>query len=174
MGCATPLRVQPFAWHHPIISPPFSLPPGSYQLQEAVNLPIEGNGILFMKTMKCLKFSLDSLIMRQKTGRAGAYFPTARGTPDLKVWLERRKPFKMNGLEKSACKLQKSGMTDAIRDSMMHKVSILPAMVLLLATAIAAKVRAMIDAQIPMGYQDETGFHAGEKPPRDSNWSPLW
>ena len=30
--------------------------------------------------------------------------------------------------------------------------------------AIAAKVRAAIDAQAPIGYQDETGFHTGIKP----------
>jgi len=30
--------------------------------------------------------------------------------------------------------------------------------------AIAAKVRAAIDAQVPLGYQDETGFHTGVKP----------
>jgi hypothetical protein len=29
---------------------------------------------------------------------------------------------------------------------------------------IAAKVRAAIEAQVPMGYQDETGFHTGIKP----------
>jgi hypothetical protein len=30
--------------------------------------------------------------------------------------------------------------------------------------AIAAKVRAAIEAQVPLGYQDETGFHTGVKP----------
>jgi hypothetical protein len=28
-------------------------------------------------------------------------------------------------------------------------------------SAIAAKVRATIDAQVPEGYEDETGFHFG-------------
>jgi len=28
----------------------------------------------------------------------------------------------------------------------------------------AAKVRAAIEAQIPIGYEDETGFHTGVKP----------
>jgi hypothetical protein len=31
-------------------------------------------------------------------------------------------------------------------------------------TAIAARVRAAIEAQAPIGYQDETGFHTGVKP----------
>ena len=30
--------------------------------------------------------------------------------------------------------------------------------------AIVAKVRATIEAQAPIGYQDETGFHTGVKP----------
>lgn len=29
---------------------------------------------------------------------------------------------------------------------------------------LAAKVRAAIEAQAPVGYQDETGFHTGTKP----------
>jgi hypothetical protein len=40
---------------------------------------------------------------------------------------------------------------------------------------IIAKVRAAIEAQAPMGYQDETGFHTGIKPRGEeafcpSNW----
>lgn len=30
--------------------------------------------------------------------------------------------------------------------------------------SIAARVRAAIEAQAPIGYQDETGFHTGVKP----------
>jgi hypothetical protein len=30
--------------------------------------------------------------------------------------------------------------------------------------AMAAKVRALLEAQAPIGYQDETGFHTGIKP----------
>ena len=30
--------------------------------------------------------------------------------------------------------------------------------------AIAARVRAAIEAQVPIGYQDETGFHTGVRP----------
>jgi hypothetical protein len=58
--------------------------------------------------------------------------------------------------------------------SMMHKVSLLPAMMVLLVAAVAARVRAMIDAQVPVGYQDQDGFHAGVKTPSDSNWPSMW
>jgi hypothetical protein len=37
---------------------------------------------------------------------------------------------------------------------------------------IAAKVRAMIDAQAPLGYQDETGFHTGVKPRGEEAFCP--
>lgn len=30
--------------------------------------------------------------------------------------------------------------------------------------ALAAKVVAIFDAEVPMGYEDETGFHTGIKP----------
>jgi hypothetical protein len=80
----------------------------------------------------------------------------------------------INVLEKTWSKAGGAGMADAMNDSMMHKVSILPAMMLLLVAAIAAKVRSMIDAQVPMGYQDETGFHAGVKAANDSTWPSSW
>ena len=35
------------------------------------------------------------------------------------------------------------------------------ALVMLALAAIAAKVRATINAQVPEGYEDETGFHFG-------------
>ncbi len=47
-------------------------------------------------------------------------------------------------------------------------------MMVLLLAAIAAKVRAMIDEQIPMGYQDESGFHTGTKSTGESSWPRLW
>jgi hypothetical protein len=31
-------------------------------------------------------------------------------------------------------------------------------------TALVAKARAALEAQVPIGYQDETGFHTGVKP----------
>jgi hypothetical protein len=38
--------------------------------------------------------------------------------------------------------------------------------------AMAAKVRAFIDAQAPLGYQDETGFHTGVKPRGEEAFCP--
>jgi hypothetical protein len=35
------------------------------------------------------------------------------------------------------------------------------ALVMMVLAAIAAKVRAAINAQVPVGYEDETGFHYG-------------
>jgi hypothetical protein len=35
------------------------------------------------------------------------------------------------------------------------------ALVMVALAAIAAKVRAAVDAQVPEGYEDETGFHFG-------------
>ena len=35
------------------------------------------------------------------------------------------------------------------------------AIVMVILAAIAAKVRATINAQVPEGYEDETGFHFG-------------
>jgi hypothetical protein len=81
---------------------------------------------------------------------------------------------KTNGLGKKLGNSHQAGTADAMNDSMMHKVSLLPTMMLILVAAVAAKVRAMIDAQAPMGYQDEGGFHTGVKTAGDSKWPSLW
>ena len=40
---------------------------------------------------------------------------------------------------------------------------------------IVAKMRNAIRIDIPVGYQDETGFHMGVKPAeREINWPPVW
>lgn len=36
----------------------------------------------------------------------------------------------------------------------------------LMLTGIAAYIRAMLERQIPVGYQDENGFHMGTEPAR--------
>jgi hypothetical protein len=44
----------------------------------------------------------------------------------------------------------------------MNKASVpFLALVVVILAAIAAKVRAAINAQVPEGYEDETGFHFG-------------
>ncbi len=46
---------------------------------------------------------------------------------------------------------------------MMSKI-LLPVLTLnLLIFGLAAKLREMIDSKIPLGYQDQTGFHFGVK-----------
>jgi hypothetical protein len=47
-------------------------------------------------------------------------------------------------------------------DNNINKASVsLLAMAALVLAAIAAKVRATVDAQAPVGYEDENGFHFG-------------
>jgi hypothetical protein len=41
------------------------------------------------------------------------------------------------------------------------------AMATMVLSAIAAKVRATVDAQVPEGYEDESGFHFGKPDSRD-------
>jgi len=44
----------------------------------------------------------------------------------------------------------------------MNKASVpFLALAMLLIAAIAAKIRATVNAQVPEGYEDETGFHFG-------------
>jgi hypothetical protein len=38
--------------------------------------------------------------------------------------------------------------------------------------AMVAKFRAIVDAQAPLGYQDETGFHTGVKPRGEEAFCP--
>jgi hypothetical protein len=47
-------------------------------------------------------------------------------------------------------------------DSTVNKATIpFLAIAMLVIAAIAAKVRATVSAQVPEGYEDETGFHFG-------------
>jgi hypothetical protein len=49
----------------------------------------------------------------------------------------------------------------------MNKTSSLYAVAItLLMAGILARVRALVDRQIPVGYQDEAGFHLGKEPKR--------
>jgi hypothetical protein len=52
---------------------------------------------------------------------------------------------------------------------MTNKTSLYAVLVTALFAAIIAKVRAAVDRQVPVGYQDEDGFHFGVEPIRKSN-----
>jgi hypothetical protein len=50
-------------------------------------------------------------------------------------------------------------------DNSINKTSVsLLAMAALVIAAIAAKIRASVEAQAPEGYEDESGFHFGSPP----------
>jgi hypothetical protein len=49
-----------------------------------------------------------------------------------------------------------------VMDNNVNKASVsLLAMAALVIAAVAAKVRATVDSQAPVGYEDENGFHFG-------------
>lgn len=51
---------------------------------------------------------------------------------------------------------------------MTNKQSFLVAAFTLIAAAILAKLQAALDRRVPIGYQDEEGFHYGPEPVRSS------
>ncbi len=56
----------------------------------------------------------------------------------------------------------------------MHKTW-LPAFTLnLLLLSIVAKVRNIFEKHVPLGYQDEAGFHYGVKRTPDETWPAVW
>ena len=57
----------------------------------------------------------------------------------------------------------------------MNKVWLgIVAMTLILA-GIIARMRAAMKIQVPVGYQDESGFHIGDqKAGREISWPPFW
>ncbi len=44
----------------------------------------------------------------------------------------------------------------------------------LLLVGIIAKLRALIKDHVPLGYQDETGFHFGVQQSHEDQWPSLW
>ena len=51
-----------------------------------------------------------------------------------------------------------------VMDNNINKASVsLLAIATLMIAAIATKIRASIEAQVPQGYEDETGFHFGSR-----------
>ncbi|HEX3800851.1 MAG TPA: hypothetical protein VH413_19310 [Verrucomicrobiae bacterium] len=54
---------------------------------------------------------------------------------------------------------------------MTNKNSFYAIVVTMLFAGILAKVRAAMDKQVPVGYQDENGFHLGAEPvSKSSDW----
>ena len=60
------------------------------------------------------------------------------------------------------------GIFDASYESMTNKTSFYVMAFTVLFAAIAAKLRAAYEKQVPVGYQDETGFHFGVEQSRQS------
>ena len=57
----------------------------------------------------------------------------------------------------------------------MTKTSINLIAVTLLLAGIMARLRAIMEKQVPLGYQDEKGFHFGVEPTaKKSAWPPVW
>jgi hypothetical protein len=58
---------------------------------------------------------------------------------------------------------------------MTNKNSFYAVVVTVLFAGILAKLRAMMDKQVPMGYQDENGFHLGTQPAeKSSDWTSAY
>ena len=55
----------------------------------------------------------------------------------------------------------------------MHKTYLHTVVLSLLFADIIAKLRSAIASQVPLGYQDETGFHLGVKQTQDK-WPAIW
>jgi hypothetical protein len=69
-------------------------------------------------------------------------------------------PSSIGNMACKACGM--AGATWFVMDNNINKASVsLLAMAALVIAAIAAKIRATIDTQAPVGYEDEAGFHFG-------------
>jgi hypothetical protein len=55
----------------------------------------------------------------------------------------------------------------------MHKTYLHAFALSLLFAGIIAKLRSVIASQVPLGYQDESGFHLGVKQTQDK-WPAIW
>jgi hypothetical protein len=57
---------------------------------------------------------------------------------------------------------------------MTNKSSLMAVVVTVLFAGIIARIRAAMDKQIPVGYEDENGFHYGAEPAGKSSDSLSW
>ena len=68
-----------------------------------------------------------------------------------------------------------AGTADARIQSMSNKTALMYATAVVLMGAIMTKVRAMFHARVPLGYQDENGFHVGvDNAKKEAGWPPVW
>jgi hypothetical protein len=56
----------------------------------------------------------------------------------------------------------------------MHKTWLHAFALDLLLISIVAKLRSFYQSHVPLGYQDETGFHYGVKKPVANKWPAVW
>ncbi|HEX4644169.1 MAG TPA: hypothetical protein VH598_01020 [Verrucomicrobiae bacterium] len=57
----------------------------------------------------------------------------------------------------------------------MHKTSLYLVALMVLIAGLLAKLRAAVEKRVPIGYQDENGFHVGLEPSgKESKWPPFW
>lgn len=57
----------------------------------------------------------------------------------------------------------------------MHKTSLYLVALMVLIAGLLAKLRAAVEKRVPLGYQDENGFHVGLEPAgKKSDWPPFW
>lgn len=56
----------------------------------------------------------------------------------------------------------------------MHKTWLHAFALNLLFIGIIAKLRNLLESHVPLGYQDEAGFHLGVKKSRESGWPAVW
>jgi len=58
---------------------------------------------------------------------------------------------------------------------MTNKSSFYAVVVTVLFAGIIAKIRAAVEQQAPIGYEDENGFHLGAEPAgKSSDWQSSW
>jgi hypothetical protein len=58
----------------------------------------------------------------------------------------------------------RGGIGDALSLSMNKTSSLYVVAITLMFAAVVAHLRAMFERHVPVGYQDETGFHLGNEP----------
>ena len=62
-----------------------------------------------------------------------------------------------------------------LKDNCMHKAQLYIIAMLVPLAAVAARMLASLKVEVPVGYQDENGFHVGASRSQGKvNWPPFW